>query len=112
MLWRGQNFVDLQGLADRPFPLTPSMSRSGGTDRVCQGRAKRALTPKPEIARVFGKNVAVYGVRKVWRPMTREQFALLQHSYRGAVMGTEASRVFRRRFHLSHATISRFSQAA
>ena len=27
---------------------------------------------KPEIARVFAENFAVYGVRKVWRPMMRQ----------------------------------------
>ena len=29
---------------------------------------------KPEIARVFAENFAVYGVRKVWRQMQREGF--------------------------------------
>ena len=31
---------------------------------------------KPEIARVFAENFAVYGVRKVWRQMMREGFAV------------------------------------
>ena len=39
-------------------------------------RAKRDLAFKPEIARVFAENFAVYGVRKVWRQMTREGFPI------------------------------------
>jgi transposase InsO family protein len=35
-------------------------------------RAKRDLELKPEVARVFGENYEVYGVRKVWRQMKRE----------------------------------------
>ena len=35
-------------------------------------RAKRDLAFKPEVARVFAENFAVYGVRKVWRQMQRE----------------------------------------
>lgn len=31
---------------------------------------------KLEIARVFAENFAVYGVRKVWRQMNREGFAI------------------------------------
>lgn len=30
------------------------------------------MTLKPEVARVFAENFAVYGVRKVWRQMQRE----------------------------------------
>ena len=39
-------------------------------------RARRDLALKPEIARVFAENFAVYGVRKVWRQMSREGFAI------------------------------------
>ena len=39
-------------------------------------RARRDLALKPEIARVFAENFAVYGVRKVWRQMRREGFAI------------------------------------
>ncbi len=35
-------------------------------------RARRDQALKPEIARVFAENFAVYGVRKVWRQMGRE----------------------------------------
>ena len=31
---------------------------------------------KPEIARVFAENFAVYGVGKVWRQLRREGFAI------------------------------------
>ena len=39
-------------------------------------RARRDLALKPEIARVFAENFAVYGVRKVWRQMNREGFTI------------------------------------
>ncbi|WP_048863072.1 IS3 family transposase, partial [Acidisphaera rubrifaciens] len=38
--------------------------------------ARRDLELKPQIARVFAENFAVYGVRKVWRQMKREGFAV------------------------------------
>ena len=38
-------------------------------------RARQDMALKPEIARVFAENFAVYGVRKVWRQMQREGFA-------------------------------------
>ena len=40
------------------------------------GQAQRDLQLKPEIARVFAENFAVYGVRKVWRQLRREGFAV------------------------------------
>ena len=39
-------------------------------------RARRDMALKPEIARVFAENFEVYGVRKVWRQMQREGFAI------------------------------------
>ena len=39
-------------------------------------RAQRDLKLRPEIARVFAENFAVYGVRKVWRQLLREGFAI------------------------------------
>jgi putative transposase len=39
-------------------------------------RAREDLILKPEIARVFAENFAVYGVRKVWRQMMREGFVI------------------------------------
>jgi putative transposase len=35
-------------------------------------RAKRDLSLKPEIMRVFTENLEVHGVRKVWRQLRRE----------------------------------------
>ena len=37
-------------------------------------RAQRDVALKPEVARVFAANFAVYGVRKVWRQMIGEGF--------------------------------------
>lgn len=39
-------------------------------------RAKRDAALMPEIQRVFDENFRVYGVRKVWRQMLREGFAV------------------------------------
>ena len=39
-------------------------------------RAKRDASLRPEIARVFAENFAVYGVRKVWRQLGREGFGV------------------------------------
>ena len=39
-------------------------------------RGRRDLELKPEIARVFAENFAVYGVRKVWRQLRREGFVV------------------------------------
>ena len=58
------------------LPIAPSTYR----ERLAQrrdparqsARARRDLALKPEIARVFAENFAVYGVRKVWRQMRRE----------------------------------------
>ena len=60
------------------LPIAPSTYR----ERLAQrrdparqsARARRDLALKPEIARVFAENFAVYGVRKVWRQMRREGF--------------------------------------
>jgi transposase InsO family protein len=59
------------------LPIAPSTYH----ERQAQGRdparlslrARRDLELKPHIARVFAENFAVYGVRKVWRQMLREQ---------------------------------------
>ena len=39
-------------------------------------RAQRDQALKPEVARVFAENFAVYGVRKVWRHMLRKCFSV------------------------------------
>ena len=60
----------------RVLPIAPSTyrehaARQRDPDRR-SARARRDLDLKPEIARVFAENFAVYGVRKVWRQMRRE----------------------------------------
>jgi len=60
----------------RVLPIAPSTYH----ERVAQrqdptrlsARARHDVALKPEIARVFAENFAVYGVRKVWRHMIRE----------------------------------------
>ena len=62
----------------RILPIAPSTYY----DRVAQrqdptclsARARQDAALKPEVARVFAENFAVYGVRKVWRQMMREGF--------------------------------------
>jgi len=62
----------------RVLPIAPSTYH----ERVAQrqdptrlsARAQQDVALKPEIARVFAENFAVYGVRKVWRQMMREGF--------------------------------------
>ena len=64
----------------RVLPIAPSTYH----ERVAQRRdstrlsprARRDLAIKPEIARIFSENFAVYGVRKVWRQMKREGFSI------------------------------------
>ena len=60
----------------RVLPIAPSTYH----ERVAQrqdptrlsARARQDVILKPQIARVFAENFAVYGVRKVWRQMMRE----------------------------------------
>jgi len=62
----------------RVLPIAPSTYH----ERVAQrqdptrlsARARQDAVLKPEVARVFAENFAVYGVRKVWRQMMREGF--------------------------------------
>jgi putative transposase len=59
----------------RVLPIAPSTYREHAARRRDPARAparvRRDETLKPEIARVFAENFAVYGVRKVWRQMKR-----------------------------------------
>jgi transposase InsO family protein len=61
-------------------PIAPSTHHSHIAQRQdatrLSVRARQDLALKPEIARVFAENFAVYGVRKVWRQMMREGFAV------------------------------------
>ena len=58
------------------LPIAPSTYHAHVAKRADPGRlsarAKRDAALKPEIARVFADNFAVYGVRKVWRQLQRE----------------------------------------
>ena len=62
----------------RVLPIAPSTYHEHVAQRQdptrLSARARRDLALKPEIARVFAENFAVYGVRKVWRQMMREGF--------------------------------------
>ena len=40
------------------------------------GRAKRDKELRPEVLRVWQENRSVYGARKLWHAMKREQFTL------------------------------------
>jgi transposase InsO family protein len=68
----------------RVLPIAPSTYH----ERVAQRRdparlsvrVRRDQELKPEIARVFAENFAVYGVRKVWRQMRREGFSVARCS--------------------------------
>jgi transposase InsO family protein len=67
--------ADLQSPADRPIHL----SRAPGAaprSRQALSASPSDLELKPQIARVFAENFAVYGVRKVWRQMQREGFTV------------------------------------
>ena len=62
------------------LPIAPSSYREHVAQRrdpaKLSARAQRDLKLKPEIARVFAENFAVYRVRKVWRQLRREGFAV------------------------------------
>lgn len=62
------------------LPIAPSTYHKHVAQRRdplrLSARARRDLALKPEIARVFAENFAVYGVRKVWRQMRREGFTI------------------------------------
>jgi putative transposase len=64
----------------RVLPIAPSTYHQHVAQRqdpsLLSQRARRDRDLKPEIARVFTENFAVYGVRKVWRQMNREGFAV------------------------------------
>ncbi|MEV5032368.1 IS3 family transposase [Sphingobium sp. LMC3-1-1.1] len=64
----------------RVLPIAPSTYH----ERVAQRRDPERLSDRvrrdqdlrPEVVRVFSENFGVYGVRKVWRQMNREGFAV------------------------------------
>jgi len=63
----------------RVLPIAPStyydhVAKRADPEKLSD-RARRDLALKPEITRVFKENFEVYGVRKVWRQITREGLA-------------------------------------
>jgi transposase InsO family protein len=62
------------------LPIAPSTYHKHVAERRdptrLSARAHRDIALKPEVARVFAENFAVYGVRKVWRQMQREGFGI------------------------------------
>ena len=78
------DFIDDQRTAHgvepicKVLPIAPSTYHNHLAKRsnplMLSARARRDMVLKPEIARVFAENFAVYGVRKVWRQMQREGF--------------------------------------
>jgi putative transposase len=64
----------------RVLPIAPSTYHDHAAKRRdptrLSPRAQRDQALKPEVLRVFAENFAVYGVRKVWRQMQREGFAI------------------------------------
>ena len=62
----------------RVLPIAPSTYFERAAQRRdptrLSARAQQDVALKPEVARVFAENFAVYGVRKVWRQIMREGF--------------------------------------
>jgi len=66
-------FIDDQREAHGIAPICKVLPIAPSTDPAkLSARAKRDAALKPEIARVFAENFAVYGARKVWRQLQRE----------------------------------------
>ena len=68
----------------RVLPIAPPTYHERATQRRDPGRLSARATHdqalKPEIMRVFAENFAGYGVRKVWRQMMREGFAIARYT--------------------------------
>lgn len=65
------------------LPIAPStyfnhVAKRADPEKL-SARAKLDLELKPEIVRVFTDNFRVYGARKVWRQMMREDFNVALH---------------------------------
>lgn len=62
------------------LPIAPSTYHKHAVQRrdptQLSARAQHDAALKPEVARVFAENFAVYGVRKVWRQMQCEGFGI------------------------------------
>ena len=71
----------------RVLPIAPStyhahVARRADPARL-SARAKRDDAVMPEVQRVFEENFGVYGVRKVWRQLTREGHNVARCTWRG-----------------------------
>ena len=64
----------------RVLPIAPSTYHDHVAKRVdpakLSARAHRDMAQKPEIIRVFTENYEVYGARKVWRQLNRENIPI------------------------------------
>src|SRR3954470_6045607 len=64
----------------RVLPIAPSTYHAHAARRADPGklaaRARRDITLKTEIRRVYEENFRVYGVRKVWRQLLRDGIAV------------------------------------
>jgi putative transposase len=64
----------------RVLPIAPSTYHAHAARRADRGklpaRARRDITLRTEIRRVYEENFRVYGVRKVWRQLLREGIAV------------------------------------
>ncbi|MBM3606598.1 MAG: IS3 family transposase, partial [Alphaproteobacteria bacterium] len=65
----------MQLSADRPVHLLRSPGAAGRSGRL-SARARRDLALRSGIERVFAKNWRVYSLRKVWRQLGGEGFAV------------------------------------
>src|SRR5664279_2703124 len=73
------------------LPIAPSTYHAHVAKRAnpekLSARARRDMALKPEIARVFAENFEVYGVRKVWRQLQRESFAVARSTVERLMRG-------------------------
>ena len=81
------------------LPIAPSTYHAHAAKRADPSklsvRAKKDMALKPEIARVFAENFEVYGVRKVWRQMLRERFAVARCTVERLMRGMGLAGVIR-----------------
>ena len=73
--------ADLRAAADRPVNVLPAQGPAGGPT-VRSARAQRDDELRVEIQRVWDANQQVYGARKVWRQLRREQISVARCSVR------------------------------
>jgi hypothetical protein len=81
------------------LPIAPSTYYAHAAKRAdpekLPARARRDMALKPEIARVFAENFEVYGVRKVWRQLQREGFAVARSTVERLMRGMGLQGVIR-----------------